>query len=182
MSCNILVMWVTIRPLQMLLPRSWKWQTTLSWYSPSATHQIYLGARPRNPRFLASLTLPKRRGSCNPSGISSSICLLYCNQLRLQILRNEYFWSLPQHYDPVRTTYPRRLRCTFICRAFKSHSEWSNERVSALTTMILPTAAGIYLGLNSFSHVIYVSQTSTYQNIAKLLTHLRVYIYIYIYI
>ena len=53
------------------------------------------------------------------------------------------------------------LCCMFICVTFKSHIEWSNARVSTLTTMILPTAA-------STCHFSYMLQTSTYQNF---LTH-----------
>ena len=38
--CNIML---TNRPLRMLLPHnSWRWRTTLAWYSPSATRQICL--------------------------------------------------------------------------------------------------------------------------------------------
>ena len=45
--------------------------------------------------------------------------------------------------------------------------------VSTPTTSILPTSVSTYLGLNCFGCVIYLSQSSTYQNIAKLLTHPR---------
>ena len=64
------------------------------------------------------------------------------------------------------------LHCTFICAAFKSNM-WSNaQHVRALTTTILPTAAGNFHKLICFSHVTYAQETSTYyQNIAKLLTH-----------
>ena len=47
----------------------------------------------------------------------------------------------------------------------------SAQRVSALTTTILPTTAGTYQGLNWFGHGIKGMQINTYQNIAKLLTH-----------
>ena len=54
----------------------------------------------------------------------------------------------------------------FSSVTFTSQTEWTNnQHVSAPTTMILPTAGG------TFGHVIKVSQTSTYQNIAKHLTH-----------
>ena len=45
------------------------------------------------------------------------------------------------------------------------------QSVSAPTTTILPITLGTYHGMNCFSHMIYMPQTSTYQNIAKLLTH-----------
>ena len=66
-----------------------------------------------------------------------------------------------------------RLCCRFICAAFKSQMEWSNAQcVSAPPTTILPTIADTFSSLNYFSHIIYMLQSSTYQNIAKLLTHL----------
>ena len=51
--------------------------------------------------------------------------------------------------------------CTFICLAFKSHTQWSNtQHVSTPTIMILSTLADIYYGLNYFGPMIYISQTS----------------------
>ena len=47
----------------------------------------------------------------------------------------------------------------------------SVQHVSTLSTMILPTIAVTFHGLDCFNHLIYKLQTSTYQNIAKLLTH-----------
>ena len=44
------------------------------------------------------------------------------------------------------------------------------QHVNTPTVTILPTALGIYRSLNCFSHMIYVLQTSIYQNIVKLLT------------
>ena len=45
------------------------------------------------------------------------------------------------------------------------------QRISAPTTTILPTIVGTLHGLNFFVHLIYIQQTSTYENIGKLLTH-----------
>ena len=51
----------------------------------------------------------------------------------------------------------------FIFVAFKSHTEWNNaQRVSVLTTMILPATEGNDHVLNCFGHMIYVLQTNTY--------------------
>ena len=62
-----------------------------------------------------------------------------------------------------------RLPCTFICVAFKSHSEWSNtQRFSVLTVTILPTEEQ---PPPTVWTVIYVLRISSYQNISKLLTH-----------
>ena len=72
---------------------------------------------------------------------------------------------------------PIRLHCTFISMAFKSHIEWSNAQyISTLTTIILPSTAGNYHSLNCFTHMICMPQTSTYQNIAKSLTHDNMFI------
>ena len=49
-----------------------------------------------------------------------------------------------------------------------NHADWSN----APTITILPTTTGTYHGLNCFSHMIYMPQTSMYKNIAKSLTPL----------
>ena len=46
--------------------------------------------------------------------------------------------------------------------------------VSAPTTTILPTTACTHHGWNWFGHVIYVPQTSSYQNITKHLTNLSI--------
>ena len=62
----------------------------------------------------------------------------------------------------------------FIYAAFKSHKGWSNVPVSAPTTIILPTTVNTFQSLNCFGRVIYMPQTSTYQNIEKLLTHPRI--------
>ena len=55
--------------------------------------------------------------------------------------------------------------------AFKLHTEWSNTQCgSTHTTIILPTTMATIYDLNSFDHVIYALQITTYQNITKLLT------------
>ena len=45
------------------------------------------------------------------------------------------------------------------------------QRVSTPTTIILPRTVSPYYSLNCFGNVLYVLQTSMYQNSAKLLTH-----------
>ena len=67
------------------------------------------------------------------------------------------------------SSYCNAINCTFICAAFKSHMEWSNAHISTPTTTILPTTVGTFHCLNCFDHM-YMSQTSMYKNIAKLLT------------
>ena len=79
-------------------------------------------------------------------------------------------------YEPQTSVYQnitKLLRCTVICAGFKSQTEWCNaQRVSAPTTMILPTTEGTFNRCcNFFDHVIFSPQISTYQHRAKLLTH-----------
>ena len=65
-----------------------------------------------------------------------------------------------------------RRHWKLICAVFKLHTKWCNKQcVSASSTTILEITSGTYHGLNCFGHVVYTSQTSTYQTIAKLLTH-----------
>ena len=93
------------------------WNAKRAWYSLIVT---------RNPRFLANLTLPDRRGSCNPIEISRTIWLLNCNQLWFHLLYNKYFCHLGSVYAPVWTRkaeLPELLRGMSICAAFKSHGK-----------------------------------------------------------
>ena len=65
-----------------------------------------------------------------------------------------------------------RLYYTFICAVFKSHMEWNNARcINAPTTVIQPSTEGTYHSLNCFSHVIYMTQSSICQKIAKPFPH-----------
>ena len=55
--------------------------------------------------------------------------------------------------------------------------EGSNvQHANAPTNMILSTLMGIFHGLNCLGYMIYVSQTRTYQNFAKLLTRLSIFV------
>ena len=52
--------------------------------------------------------------------------------------------------------------------AFKLHMKWSYaQHASTPTTTILSATAGTFYGLNCFSHMIYMLQTSVYQNIRQ---------------
>ena len=60
----------------------------------------------------------------------------------LYFLYDKYFWLLSWYFGPIWTWTLIRLHCTFICKAFKSHSEWSNVQcVSSPNTIILTTTA-----------------------------------------
>ena len=62
-----------------------------------------------------------------------------------------------------------------ISVVFKSNTERSYASFSTLTTTRLPTTVGIFLGMRYFIHVTDRRQTSTDQNIAKLLTRFSSY-------
>ena len=83
---------------------------------------------------------------------------------------NKCHWLVLWHYGLVWTC----KGWMFIYVAFKPHTQWINtQHVNAPTTTILPTTADTSHDLNCFSHGIYKLLTSTYQNIAKLLTQPR---------
>ena len=83
------------------------------------------------------------RDCCNPSKTSSTIWLLYCDQLHLHFSHHKYgcFCGVRSHFQLVKHTRFRiRLHSPFITPAFKSCIEWSNaQRVIAPTTTILST-------------------------------------------
>ena len=75
-------------------------------------------------------------------------------------------------FNAQRIIYLIKLCCTFICVALKSFTEWGNiQRVTTLSTNILPSTAGTSHGLNLVDHMIYALKTNTSQNMGKLLTH-----------
>ena len=72
----------------------------------------------------------------------------------------------------VQTHKAEVLKLLYI--AWSSVQPSSHTRYEAMYNVWvhqLPTTVGTFHGLNSFSHMIYVAQISTYQNITKLLTH-----------
>ena len=130
---------------------------------------------------VAYLTLSGRRVSYSLRESSSSICLLHCDQLRLDLSHNKYFGLLRRHYGPKGISSQIWLSRIFNCAAFKSNFEEGNaQRVSASTITIVPITVGTLKTVSV--NIIYVPQTTTLQNMSKPLTHPRIYIYIYIYI
>ena len=55
------------------------------------------------------------------------------------------------------------------------------QHVNTPTTTILPTTVSIFHSLHNIDHIIYVLQTSSYQNIVKLLTHTNIKQYLVIF-
>ena len=115
----------------MLLPRLWRWQTTLGYEMLSLLNTLWV--------LLSEICLyGLKNGREIHSFIPSWYCLIakvlatwvkllepsgYCaNQLHLHLLHNKCFWLLPWHYSLVWTISCQiRLHFTFICAAFKSH-------------------------------------------------------------
>ena len=87
---------------------------------------VWLWAQPQNLHFLAYLTSPDHWHSYNPSKISFTIWLLYCDQLNLHFLHSKCFSVVSTSWWPTLNLYSIsfwiRLHCTFICVAFKSHT------------------------------------------------------------
>ena len=85
------------------------------------------------------------------------------------------FWDLGLSLNSKTKGSQIGLLCKIIRVVLKARTEWINsQRVSGLTTLILPTSADTFHGLNWSGLVIYSRQTSLYRNIAKLLTPQRI--------
>ena len=113
---------------------------------------LCLGASDQNPWFWAYLTFADYQSSC-------TTWLLYRDQPPLHLLYNKWFFIASEVTwcslnSGSRSSYIR-LHCMFIYAAFKSHAEGSKVQcIGTPLTTILPTTAGIYNGLNYFSHMI----------------------------
>ena len=99
-------------------------------------------------------TLPDCWGSFSSSEISSTILLLYCDQIMPSSFAQQMFFV--------------------VSAAFKSHTVGNNaQHVSASTTMILLITTGTFHGLNCFPPPpIYALQTSTRVRTTKILQNL----------
>ena len=101
---NILIRWSMIWQLQLLLPRLWRWHTTIYWKISSSfdtfqellaefglEHSLWINAF--RPTWLFAWLLRFSQ----TSKISWNICLLYCDQLYLH-LSHKCLWLFPQWY------------------------------------------------------------------------------------
>ena len=71
----------------------------LAWYSSSVTHQMDWSKASKFTLF-GSPDLPDQWDSCNASKISSTLWLLYYDQLYLHLLDNKRFWWRPDALRP----------------------------------------------------------------------------------
>ena len=139
------------------------WDAELAWYPPSATCRIssMVWSILIEYTVIRLLELPWSSRFCHLSWLSgcSTVINFTFTFRAANIFR--YFLSVVTWFELISITLQIGLSYTFICAAFKSHSERSNaersnaERASALTYTILPTTAGTYHGFNCIDHVIY---------------------------
>ena len=105
--CNILVTWETIWQLRMYLPRLWRWRTALDFEilgSPYTLRFVSMVWSTASESTVLSLpNLSRQSRFLQPSEISSTICLLYCDQLRFYLSLNKSLWLHLRYHDPVRT-------------------------------------------------------------------------------
>ena len=136
-----------------------------------------------NSQFLTCLTFPDHQGSCNPSNISWTIWLLYCDQLCLHLLYNKCFLifgcfygiiaqsKLVKHKFLNQTTLHIHLWGFWITHREK---QCTSEPVSQLPWYHHPQWLPSMAWTTSITYYMYCKlQTKIYQNIAKLLTHPR---------
>ena len=111
--CNILITWDTVWELQVPaahdgdeLPWTMRcWAHLMPFECYSSDLSLWIGARSRNLRFKAYLTLPSRRDSCSLSSeISWTNRSLPCDQLRLyttnSLVAFVALWSILKHMFP----------------------------------------------------------------------------------
>ena len=150
----------------------------VAWDSPGATYQICLYGlehslgihtfRPTWPYQIIKILQPEQNFFCYLLSVLWLTAFLPFAQ-QMFLVASVVLWS---SLNSLSIWSQIRLCYIFICMAFKKHIEWSNAyHVSALTTTKLSTTAGAFHNLNYFGHIIYMLQTSTYQNIAKHLIH-----------
>ena len=150
------------------LPRLWRWWTTLDSEMPSSPNTLrisfYSTAVESTLLYLPDLDW----SSYDQSVIFPTICLLYCDQLHFPLSFKTFFCC----FDGVIVQFELVNHDPELDKVVHSSVRLSNhtrneakKHVSVPTTTILPTIFGTYC----FGHMIYGLQTSTYQNISKLL-------------
>ena len=160
--CNILVTLGTIWQLQMLFLWSWRWRTTekcnmASSLNTLCTHQICHTDLEHSLRIYSF----RRTENCLIVKILATQAKFLESSGYCTVIKCAFIFSTIDIFD-----------YTFIFVVFKSRTGWSNaQRVSTPITTILPTTAG---GFNGFGQGIYAPLIWTYQNIARLLTHLSI--------
>ena len=146
------------------------WDTELARYILSATCWIWLYGLEYSLRihgFRAYLTFPECQSSCYPCIFFWTIWLYYGDQLCLPLLHNKYFCWFPQCYGP-------KLDYITPSLVQLSNYTWSETMHNVSVTKDHDTTNH---SLNCFDHMIYMPQTSSYQNITKLLTQKHIQLF-----
>ena len=180
---NISLMWGTVRQLRMILPKSYRWRITLDFQMPISPNTFHVlltefasmaWSSASESTVLADMNLPDRRYNGNAHKISWIILLISWDQINLHLLHNRRFCSIVQRYGPNWTRISFNLTTLHVHQYdFQiGYNMKQCESVSAPTTeILLLTEAYTSHGLHCFNHMLYSSQTRTYENFAKLLTH-----------
>ena len=107
------------------------------------------------------------------------VIVLWSTTLSLFCTKNVFgsFCSVMAQFEFIKHEYPNWIMLHICLCCFQIFQrDWSStQHVSAPTITILPNMMATFHGLKHFDHVIYMPQTSTYENVAKLLTHPRIY-------
>ena len=148
------------------------WDVKLTWNSSKATHWICLYGLEYSPgihNLQAYLTLPNCWDSFNQNKVSLNVWFLYFDQLGLHLWHKKYFLLFLLLYGTIWIWKAEVPKLDYIAHL----SVWlSNHTVKQCTTCLHTN----YHDTNNHSkylknYVICAKQTSSYQNISKLLTH-----------
>ena len=128
-----------------------------------------------------SMILSDHRDSCNSIEISSLICLMYCDQVHLLHSHNKCSCLPRQRYDSVKIHKAYVPELDYVSHSSMGISNPTRDAV--IHNMPAHQLRRPYQlrrvnfhDLNYFGLVIYASQTSTYQNIAKHFAYRHIYI------
>ena len=145
---------------------SWTWRITLNWhaefpwYSPSVSSpdlRLWLKVELRKPWFYANLTLLDRRGSFNPTDISSCYCTVNNSTITFRKTKDfDCFCGFITQLEHIKHISDLdNVGSSFL--RLSNFIKWSRaQRVRAPTTMILLTTVDIFHGLNCFDYMIYI--------------------------
>ena len=167
---NILVTWGTIWQLRKPLPRSQSWQITLDYEmlnlheTLSVNCQIYLYSLDNGPLESKLLGLPDFAYLLRFLQLEQNFLKHLVMVLWLTFCTRNIFGCFCGVYGPIDTH--QVLVPKLECLMFNKRS--NAKQVSVPTSTILPITVGLF---NSFGHVIYSPQATTWKNIAKLLIY-----------
>ena len=102
--CNILVIWGTIWQLQILLPRSLRWQTTLDWDAKLARFASMAWSKALKSMILGLLDLAWLLSFLQPEwNLLNHLVTVLWPTMPSPFQQQFFFLLLPQHYGLVQT-------------------------------------------------------------------------------